>query len=104
MEDMEFTVKYILDDGSDAYGYDSNYNITDGILYYGAEEITRDTDDLMNVIENIIEYNHNTVIDIIDDNDEVIYHNEEFNNEDDLEELEESFKRYNETLKKALGE
>ena len=104
MEDMEFTVKYILNDGSDAYGYDSNYNIMDGILYYGAEEITRDTDDLNNVIECIVEYNHNTVIDIIDDNDNIIYHNEEFDDEDNFDEFEESFKKYNETLKKALGE
>ena len=102
MEDMELTVKYILDDGSDAYGYDSNFNITDGILYYGAEEISRDTEDLMDVLDNIINYCSNTVIDIFNDNDEVIYHNEEF--DDDFNEFEETLNKYERTLKLALGE
>lgn len=102
MEDMGFTVKTITMDGTDTIGYDSNFNITDGILYYGAEEISRDTEDLMDVLDNIINYCSETVIDIFDDNDKVIYHNEEF--DDDFDEFEETLNKYERTLKLALGE
>ena len=118
---MEFNVKLISSDGSDEIRYDSNFYIEDGILYYLDEEIARDVeDDLLYAAQRIVEFCHDTVLEITDEDGEIIYKNDEFDDDDDIVatfgadddkpnyirdiDFEESFKRYNETLKKALGE
>lgn len=121
MENMDFTVKMISQDGLDTISYDSNFYIEDGILYYGPEEIARDIeDDLLYVAEKIVEFCYDTVLEITDEDGEIIYKNDEYDDDDDIVatfgadddkpnyirdiDFEESFKKYNETLKKALGE
>ena len=57
MENMDFTVKMISQDGLDTISYDSNFYIEDGILYHGAEELARDIeDDILYAMQKIIEF------------------------------------------------
>lgn len=104
---MEFNVKLISNDGSDEIRYDSNFYIENGILYYLDEEIARDVeDDIMYAVQKIVEFCNDTVLEIKDQYGDVVYRNDEYSDYelDELSGFEESFKRYNETLKKALGE
>ena len=119
---MDFTVKMISQDGMDMISYDSNFHIEDGILYHGTEELARDVeDDISYAVQKIVEFCHDTVLEITDDNDEIVYKNEEFEDEEmdwedgsepysDDKELRyndyfgESFKSLNEKLEKFVGE
>lgn len=114
------TVKTISQDGLDTIAYDNDFYIQDGILYYCDEELARDVeDDLLYAIQKITEYCHDTVLEIKDDNGEIIYKNEEFDDEEmdwedgsepysDDKELRyndyfgESFKSLNEKLEKFI--
>lgn len=96
--DTYFTVKMISSDGLDTISYDNDFYIEDGILYYLDEELSRDTEDIMDVVAKIIDYCHETVLEITDDDNNIIYKNEEF----DDEEFEESFKSLNEKLEKYI--
>ena len=82
---MDFNVKLISNDGLDAISYDSNFYIEDGILYYGPEEIARDIeDDLLYAAEKIVEFCHDTVLEITDEDGEIIYKNDEYDDEEDI--------------------
>ena len=118
MENIDFTVKMISQDGMDRISYDSNFYIEDGILYHGAEEIARDVeDDILYAVQRIVEFCHDTVLEITDQDDEVVYKNEEFEDEEiEDEEIEdeedfskvvdfrfkEDYKSLNEKLEKFL--
>ena len=107
MENIEFNVKLISNDGSDEIRYDSNFYIEDDILYYLDEEIARDVeDDIMYAVQKIVEFCNDTVLEIKDQYGDIVYRNGEYSDYelDELSGFEESFKKYNETLKKALGE
>lgn len=115
MGSIYLTVKTISQDGLDTIAYDNDFYIEDGILYYCDEELARDVeDDLLYAAERITDYCHDTVLEITDDDGEVIYKNEEFDDED-LEDEEDSsqvidfrfredFRSLNETLEKFLNE
>lgn len=109
-ENMDLTVKTISQDGLDMISYDNNFYIEDGILYYGAEEIARDVeDDLLYAAEKIVEYCHDTVLEITDNNGDIIYENGEEPYSDDKElrysdYFEETYNKYMKTIEEALGE
>ena len=109
MENMDFTVKMISDDGLDMISYDSNFYIEDGILYHGTEELARDIeDDILYAVQKIIEFCSDTVLEITDQDDEIVYKNDEFDDNEFEDVLDESkitsinFKALNEELKKFV--
>lgn len=105
---MDLTVKTISQDGLDMISYDNNFYIEDGILYYGDEELARDVeDDLLYAAEKIVEYCHDTVLEITDDNGDIIYENgsEPYSDDKELrynDYFGESFKSLNEKLQKYV--
>ena len=96
MEDIYFTVKTISQDGLDTIAYDNNFYIQNGILYYLDEKLSRDVEDPLYIANRIIEYCHDTVLEITDGDDNIIYKNEEFDEDDDL------FESLNESLEKFI--
>ena len=93
-KNIDFTVQTISSDGSDIISYNTDFYIENGVLYYLDEELSEDTTDMMDVASKILDYSHDTVLKITDDNDNIIYENEEFDDED----FNESTKKYRDVV------
>lgn len=106
---MEIEVQYV--DGEK----DNQFHIENDILYYGTEELCRDcSDDILYMVDRIINFAHDTVWRVWVDGEKVYENEEDPVSDSDYDDedfpkisdynFEETYNKYMNTIKEALGE